>query len=109
MLGHLLAPYPFCHHELHTPGWLLAWAGAAAATYIAACSFKADKLNSPWLCCDNNLLMGAAVSAKSGKYVGQLLNGTVRHGRGSCALSDGSFYEGDWCGYSLALVCVFFT
>jgi hypothetical protein len=52
--------------------------------------------------------MGAAASAKSGKYVGQLLRGTVRHGRGSCALSDGSYYEGDWCGYRLALVCVLF-
>jgi hypothetical protein len=40
--------------------------------------------------------MGGGASASSGKYVGQLLRGTVRHGRGSCAMSDGSYYEGDW-------------
>ena len=40
--------------------------------------------------------MGGGASTSSGKYVGQLLRGTVRHGRGSCAMSDGSYYEGDW-------------
>jgi hypothetical protein len=40
--------------------------------------------------------MGGGASSNSGKYVGQLLRGSVRHGRGSCALSDGSYYEGDW-------------
>lgn len=40
--------------------------------------------------------MGGGASSNSGKYVGQLLRGSVRHGRGSCALPDGSYYEGDW-------------
>ena len=44
----------------------------------------------------NSGIMGGGASTSSGKYVGQKLRGSIRHGRGSCALADGSYYEGDW-------------
>jgi len=70
----------------------------AAATAAAAATGAIPFKNGRQVCFERliRLFMGGGASTSSGKYVGQKLHGSIRHGRGSCALADGSYYEGDW-------------